>query len=143
MFERCLYFNINALARRINRIWEEAYQGLGLSPAHAYVLRTVLAEPGISNKDLAVTLQLEKSTVSRFVNALQQKGMLQGMRVGGDDRRRMRLFPTVEARRIQHELEQTGERLYQQMLGAMESVSLPELVRDVRKASNNLQEHTN
>jgi DNA-binding MarR family transcriptional regulator len=140
MFERCLYFNVNALARRINRIWEEAYQGLGLSPAHAYVLRTVLAEPGISNKDLAVTLQLEKSTVSRFVNALQQKGMLQGMRVGGDDRRKMRLFPTVEAQSLQHELEQTGERLYQQLLGSMESVSLPELVRDVRKASNNLRE---
>ena len=138
MFERCLYFNINALARRINRIWDEAYQDLGLSPAHAYVLRVVLAEPGISHKGLAEILQLEKSTISRFVNTLQQKGMLQRVRVGGADRREMRLFPTVDAQDLHAALEQTGARLYQQVLGSMTSVSLPGLVRDVRKASSSL-----
>ena len=33
MFERCLYFNINALARAVNQRWEKAYQAIGLSPA--------------------------------------------------------------------------------------------------------------
>lgn len=135
MFERCLYFNVNALARKINRIWEEAYRDLGLSPSHAYTLRVILASPGISHKELATALQLEKSTISRFVDGLQKKGLVQRMRIGGNDRREMSLLPTVAAEQLHDKLEATGERLYQQMLGSPGALSLPELVRDLRKAA--------
>ena len=42
----------------------------GLSTPHAYVLRMVLSEPGISQKQLAEELHLDPSTVTRFVDTL-------------------------------------------------------------------------
>ncbi len=52
MFEQCLYFNLNALTRRINRMWNDAFASMELSPAHAYLLRLVLDEPGLSPKQI-------------------------------------------------------------------------------------------
>ena len=60
MFERCLYFNLNALTRRVNKIWGQAFQALGLSPSHAYLLRVVLATPGMTQQEIAAELGLEK-----------------------------------------------------------------------------------
>ena len=76
MFERCLYFNVNALARAVNRIWEEAFREFDLSPSHAYLLRLLLSSPGMSPKQISRELKLEKSTITRFLDSLQQKGLL-------------------------------------------------------------------
>ena len=73
MFDRCLYFNVNTLARLVNKKWTQAFVQYDLSPAHGYMLRAVLAQPGISQKQLANELKLAKSTITRFVDALQKK----------------------------------------------------------------------
>ena len=73
MFEKCIYFNTNALVRQINKIWDEAFKPFGLSPSHAYVLRVVLDQPGISMKLLSEELELAPSTVTRFVDSLVTK----------------------------------------------------------------------
>lgn len=138
MFDRCLYFNVNALARKLNRIWDQAFQDLGLSPSHAYTLRAILANPGMTHRELAEALQLEKSTITRFVDILQKKGLVQRMRFAGADRREMSIMPTVNAQQIQQSLESTAEQLYQQMIGLLGSQELPELVRGLRTVAKQL-----
>ena len=66
MFEECLYFNTNSLARTVSRIWAEAYRKFDLSPPHAFLLRAVLAKPGLLPRELAEELNLSRSTVTRF-----------------------------------------------------------------------------
>jgi len=66
MFENCLYFNSNALARTVSRIWTEAYRPFDLSPPHAFLLRLVLARPGLMPRELANELSLSRSTVTRI-----------------------------------------------------------------------------
>jgi len=73
MFEKCIYFNSNALVRQINKIWDDAFKPFGLSPSHAYVLRLVLNTPGLSMKQIAEDLELAPSTVTRFVDNLIHK----------------------------------------------------------------------
>lgn len=58
MFERCLYFNTQNLARTVNRIWTEEFKQYELSPAHAYLLRLVLTEPGLLQREIAANLGL-------------------------------------------------------------------------------------
>ena len=72
MFERCIYFNSNAFVRRLNRIWDNAYKPTGLSAPHAYLLRLVCHEPGITQKEAGEHLKLEKSTITRFVSVLEE-----------------------------------------------------------------------
>lgn len=135
MFERCLYFNANALARTVNRIWEDAFRELDLSPAHAYLLRLVLETPGVSHKAIAIELRLGKSTVTRFVDALQEKGLLRRSRQGISDNREQNVFPTKKAAQMHKALEAKGEALYAQMRKRLGDAELKKLVDSLREAT--------
>jgi DNA-binding MarR family transcriptional regulator len=135
MFERCLYFNVNALARAVNRIWDDAFKELGLSPAHAYLLRLVLASPGISHKAIATELRLEKSTITRFVDALQQKGLVKRSRQGVEDNRELRVFPSDKAKNMQETLEANGDALYRRMRSRLGDAEVKTLVAQLREAT--------
>ena len=134
MFERCLYFNLNALTRKVNKIWGQAFQELGLSPSHAYLLRVVLASPGISQQEIATELALEKSTITRFIDVLEKKGYLKRIKTG----REQTIHPTQMATDIFAMLEQQGDSLYQRMTENLGKDPLVELVGELRKTANKL-----
>lgn len=138
MFERCLYFNVNALARSVNRIWDQAFKELGLSPAHAYLLRLVLKQPGISQKAIAEELRLDKSTITRFVDALQAKGLVTRSKTGSGDSREQRIQATEKAQRIQIELEQKGDELYRMICDKLGKAEVKRLVAQLREAAKKL-----
>ena len=132
MFEKCIYFNTNALARQINRIWDEAFKPFGLSPAHAYVLRLVLDQPGISMKQIAEELELAPSTVTRFVDSLINKGFL--IRSSdNEDKRGTNIIPGPRAKKIHKKLEKTGQELYSNMKNLIGNEAFSGLVTEMRK----------
>lgn len=131
MFEKCIYFNTNALVRQINKIWDEAFKPFGLSPSHAYVLRVVLEQPGISMKRLSKELELAPSTVTRFVDSLINKKLLQ-RETDDDDKRGAKIYPTSSAIKIHKNLEQTGKELYTQMNKIIGKNTFSQLVSDIR-----------
>ncbi len=134
MFERCLYFNVNALARRVNAIWDEAFAEFNLSPAHAYLLRLILEQPGLTQTEITRELKLEKSTVARFVKVLEEKLLLSRDRQG----REVLVFPTAKAHSVQKQLSEKGNELYQKMIDGVGEGELTELVSSLRKTGNKL-----
>lgn len=139
MFERCLYFNVNALARAVNRVWDAAFREYGLSPSHAYLLRLVLSEPGITQKAIAEALALEKSTITRFVDAVEAKGLVSRRRSVDADSRAQCVFPTAKAKRVQAALEMSGDALYQRMGDTLGKKALAELVAQLRLAAEKIE----
>ena len=139
MFERCLYFNINSLTRRVNRIWDKAFAEFDLSPSHAYLLRLVLSEPGLTPKQISQELKLEKSTISRFLDVLETKGMIARKKGRGNDARELGIFPTKKAQAIAKPLEQKGEELYRSMLEGIGERALTSLVSDLRNTEKHLK----
>jgi len=137
MFEKCIYFNTNALARQINKIWDEAFKPLGLSPSHAYVLRLVLENPEISMKQIARELGLAPSTISRFVDSLIIKGFLKRVS-DSDDKRGTKILPTPKAKNIQTELEKIGQQLYTRLNGIIGKKTFSTLVTDMREIREKL-----
>jgi DNA-binding MarR family transcriptional regulator len=137
MFERCLYFNTNALARKLNSIWEERFSALGLHPSHAYLLRAVLASPGISQQELAKELRLNKSTVTRFIEALEKRDLLQRKTSLGDMRERL-IYPSSQALAMRGQLEAIGEELYASMCGLMGKDNLEIFVKTAREINEGL-----
>lgn len=130
MFERCLYFNSNALVRKLNRLWDEAYAETGLSAPHAYLLRTVCHQPGLTQQQVADELQLEKSTVTRFVKALLDKGLIS--RQPGDDGRENLLVATPAGKQICKQANEVGNRLYKKMRQRIGEDAFTSLVSDMR-----------
>lgn len=135
MFERCLYFNLNALTRRVNKIWGQAFEKFDLSPSHAYLLRAVLAEPGMTQQSIAKELKLEKSTITRFIEGLESKDLLVRVKSG----REQQVYPTETAKRIQDKLEAQGNTLYQQMIDSLGKGSLLKLVDNLRSFNQRLK----
>jgi len=137
MFDRCLYFNINHLAWVVNRRWDRAFRQFDLSSAHAYLLRVVLARPGITQREIGEILMLDKSTITRFINALETKGLL--ARSGSTDAREQRIVPGKTALHIHQELEQTGQALYTEMQRCIGKEELQQLVGLARTAAQRLE----
>ena len=139
MFERCLYFNINALTRTINRIWDEAFAKFDLSPSHAYLLRLVLTTPGLTPKQISLELKLEKSTVTRFLDVLAKKGFILRKPGMSGDAREQGIYTTKKAEKIAAQLEDKGNQLYQTMIDSIGKDKLSALVSNLRKTETNLK----
>jgi DNA-binding MarR family transcriptional regulator len=139
MFERCLYFNVNALTRAVNRIWDEAFAEFELSPAHAYLLRLVLDKPGLTPKQISEELKLEKSTVSRFLDVLAKKAFIIRKQGVSGDAREQGIYPTKKAEKIAVRLEAKGNQLYQSMINNIGKAELTNLVKELRNTESNIK----
>lgn len=138
MFEQCLYFNSNALARTVTRIWTEAYRPFGLSPPHAFLLRVVLAQPGLLPRELAKELSLSRSTITRFVDSLEQRGFVKRTPTENDGRE-VRIDPTPQAREIHQSLDRIGANLTQWMGEILGQAELSQTVAKLRQIQKDLE----
>jgi DNA-binding MarR family transcriptional regulator len=138
MFERCLYFNTQALARRVNKIWSEAFRKYGLSPAHGYLLRLICQQPGMVQKQIAAELKLEKSTVTRCIDVLESEGLLKRNKAAQTDQREQGIYPTRKGEKLGRELDAAGEALYKKMLKSVGEEELKTLVGLLREAEGKL-----
>ena len=139
MFERCLYFNINALTRAVNRIWNEAFSEFDLSPSHAYLLRLALASPGLTPKQISQELKLEKSTVTRFLDVLEKKELILRQQSISGDAREQGIYPTKNSEMIASRLEEKGNQLYQTMIDDIGKTKLTTLVKELRNTENSIK----
>jgi len=131
MFRECLYFNTNSLARTVNRIWTKAYRRFELSPPHAFLLRAVLAKPGLLPRDLAEELNLSRSTISRFLDSLEKRTLLV-RKPTKKDGRELQVFPTQKAKEIHRELDDIGKNLTKLMHEKIGKNELSQTVTNLR-----------
>ncbi|MBU1195955.1 MAG: MarR family transcriptional regulator [Proteobacteria bacterium] len=90
--ESCLFFNTNALSRHLLKLGETQFKALDISPAHASLMLVLFDSPGISPKQLSAALNLTPSTISRFLNALEKKDLLDRKTKG----KQAFIFPSVK-----------------------------------------------
>ena len=138
MFEECLYFNSNALARTVSRIWTEAYHQFNLSPPHAFLLRVVLAKPGLFPRELADELNLSRSTITRFLDSLEKRDFLV-RKPTEKDGRELKVYPTMAAKEIHKNLDDIGGSLTKLMAEIVGQDELSQTVAKLRKVQKFLQ----
>lgn len=136
VFEYCLYFNTAALARQLEKAWTRAFRPLELTAPQAFLLRAVLVQPGSSPSELARLMVLSKPTVTRCLDGLLAKGLIE-RGPSGRDGRESAIHPTEPARAIQAALNKASRSVTEGMkrrLGAEGFASAVSRVRDVRTA---------
>jgi len=138
MFDRCLYFNTNHLARVVGKIWQKSFDEVGLAPAHAYLLRLVIKQPGLAQKQIASILYLEKSTVTRFIDKMVNEGYLVRKSATSGNLKEQLIFPTTKSNNIGDRLEQIGDCLYKKMTETIEVSELEKLVKGITELANEL-----
>lgn len=108
LFECCLYFTANNLARTITRMAEEAFAPLGLSPSQAFLVMLAIESPGMSASDMASQLHLAPSTVTRLVDGLIRKDFVERKIEG----KASLIHPTAKSKELVTEIAAAWKRLY-------------------------------
>src|SRR5690606_13479403 len=132
LLQECLYFTANQLARTITRMADEEFRITGLSPTYAFLMIVVNEQPGISQKELGEILHITPSTVTRFIEKLQHKGLVYSEQHG----RQSLIYSTEKGKALQADIEKAWNNLYQrysELLGEQEGIELTEKLYHVSK----------
>lgn len=132
---RCLYFTANSLARKIDRLAQESWSKVDLSPSHAYLLMMVIEEPGVQPGAVANHLQLQPSTITRLLEKLEDKKLI----VRTTEGKVTNIYPTPKAKELLPRLKECMHEFYTRystILGKEESVRL---VQNMGKLADKLE----
>lgn len=72
-----LFFLTGALSRKLNQQADEVLASVGLSTSHALLLLLIREEPGIQPGSLAEKMYLKPSTISRLVQKLERRKLVE------------------------------------------------------------------
>jgi DNA-binding MarR family transcriptional regulator len=139
MFDHCLYFNTTALARLLEKEWSAAFSDVGLTPPQAFMLRLVLDQPGLSQRELADAMTIARPTATRVLDGLERRKLIK-RHAGEADAREQRIHPTADADAIRAELNAASgnvTRRLKQLLGPQVFEQTVGKLRDIRAAIGN------
>ena len=131
----CLYYTANSLARIITRIAEEEFSITGISPSHAFLMLLVNASPGIGPTELANELHLAPSTVTRLIDKLAGKGLLERRADG----KTVGIYPTEKGHQAQETIYQAWHRLFERYSAILGEAYSLELTQMIDEASQKLE----
>jgi len=102
------------------------HAGVHASLSEVLALRELIEHPGIAQNELAERLGLEKSTVSRLVTGMEQRGWLSRDR-DPENRRYLRLTLTTDGDETAHRIRTRLQEHHRRMLGGLTSSELDAL----------------
>ncbi len=112
----------------MTKMAEEEFAPTGLAPSLAFIVMSVVKQPGITAGDLADAMQLQPSTVTRLVDKLHRLGYL----TRHSDGRFTEIKPTAKADAVNASIMKSWLNLYKRytkILGETESASLTRMIR--------------
>ena len=104
-------FLISDVSRLLRRVYDRRVEPLGLTRSQWRVLVHVYRREGVSQTALAQILEIEKTTLGKLVDRLEQKGWVE-RRVQEGDQRARRLFITEYARPLIDQMEELAEAVH-------------------------------
>lgn len=96
---RAVGFRVSSLGYAVSRRFRATLAPLRLEPREFALLRAVAASEGLSQQEIGERLQIPASRMVAFVDALENRGLLE-RRINPDDRRARALHLTSAGRRL-------------------------------------------
>lgn len=133
-FCSCIYFSANALARKIEKLATESWKRVDLPPSHAYLLMTVISEPGIQPGALSDELQLTPSTITRLIEKLEEKKLV----VRTSEGKLTNVYPTPKAKELLPKLKECTSHFYETCSGILGKDETSRMVANMNKLGDKL-----
>jgi len=130
--DNCLYFTVNSLARKINKLAEEEFIITGLTPSHAYLMLTLINEPGLSQSELSNIMNLQASTMTRFIDKLVQKKFAERVQEG----RNVFVHPTHKGIELKEIIEKAMKNMYERYYDILDVDFSKSLTSKINKANS-------
>jgi len=129
-----MYFSSNALARKMERLANESWQRVDLSPSHAYLLMIAIEEPGVQPGTLAGELQLKPSTITRLIEKLEEKKLVVRFTEG----KTTNVYATPKGKELLPQLKECLKDFYEGYTHVLGNEESAKLVANMNKLSDAL-----
>jgi DNA-binding MarR family transcriptional regulator len=107
-YSKCIYFSSQAMARKIEKMAQEVWKKVDLSPSHAYLLMMVIDEPGLQPTNIVEELLLTPSTITRLIEKLEEKKLV----VRTTEGKITNVYPTPKAKELYPKLQECVDEFY-------------------------------
>ena len=134
-----LTFRFEDVPRLLRRIFDIAIDGYDLNRSQWRLLAYVLREEGMTQTELARTLELERASVGQAIDALERKGFAERVKSPGD-RRVWRIHATTKAQQLVPELRETINEIYEQMFAGFSTDEVSKLHQFLDRIMTNLED---
>ena len=134
MAKTCASSNLRRIARLVTRHYDRYLEPTGVTATQLPILAAIGAEMGESISHLAEILGIERSTLSRDLNVLRRKGLVESR--PGADERVQRLATTAKGSHVLHEAHKAWERAHTELMDV--ASDLPKNIRDLRKLESSI-----
>ena len=126
----CLYFAANAFSRIMTKIADEAFSVTGLSSSYAFLLMTINSKPGIQAHEISDMMMLTPSTITRFIEKMENKGYVV-RKVSG---KYTEVYPTDKSKEMGIRIKEAWKDLHQQYTHILGEDVSKKLTDDIHQA---------
>jgi len=130
-------FLISDVSRLMRRVYDRRVEPLGLTRAQWRVLVHLYRREGISQTELAAVLEIEKPTLGRLVDRLEEKGWVE-RRVDERDQRARRLMVTDAVRPMIERMKVYAESVNEDSMAGLEAEQERHLIELLLAVKTNL-----
>ncbi len=134
-----LTLRLEDVPRQLRRVVDMALSDQDLSRAQWRLLTQVLRYEGMTQTELARSLDLERATVGQALDALEHKKLVKRKTSPGD-RRVWLIVPTDKARDILPYLRVAVDEIYEQMFASFNEAEISQLHEFLERIMANLEE---
>jgi DNA-binding MarR family transcriptional regulator len=132
---KCMYFSSGALARKLEKLANRAWQPVGLAPSHAYLLMMAIDEPGIQPSDLSEELLLTPSTITRLIDKLEEKKLV----LRSNEGKMTKVYPTPKAKALRPQLLECVKEFYESYSNILGKEESARIVQAINKVTDRLK----
>ena len=129
-----MYWASAALARKMNKLAEDAWSPIGLAPGQAYLLSLILDQPGRQPLDLSEELHLAPSTITRFIEKLEENKLVIRIAEG----KTTSVYPTQKAKGMIGEINSCRANFKQSIQGVCTVEETESLVKSMLQVADKL-----
>ena len=135
--DRNFGFLLHDVSRLMRTVFDRRGREIGLTRSQWWVLTMLYAKEGVTQSELADFMDLEKPTLGRLLDRMQEKEWIE-RRPDGLDRRVNRLYLTEKVQEIMRALRKTAADVRKDALGNMAAVEREKFIDTLIKIKNNL-----
>lgn len=127
----CLGFRVSSAYRRVDRMFNRAFERLGIPHAHGQILICLLQDGEMRVADVAARTGFDPSTVSRLVKELARRRLV-ARRRNPDDGRSLLLSLAKRGEALRGDIERIQERLNHRLRSQLTEADLEGFERTIR-----------
>lgn len=96
-------FRLNALSRKVSRLWTARCMEYGVTAPQSFVLFDVMDHEGTSVKDIGIRIELDSSAITGLIDRLEKEDLVERQE-DPNDRRGTRIFLTDKGRDLANKM---------------------------------------